>query len=262
MELFDTHAHLCDERFSADLDEVLDRAEKAGVTRILLASADMSDSEAAIRMAAEKTGDSELFCSVGVLPHSASDFDDKSHERLSDWISDRKKTVSLRWARSDSIIIDYLPETFRKPFYSSVGTRLPENIGDHYEREASADVLTILGDFSKRGLLPEMPGVFHCYSGSAQTAQMLVRMGFMLGFDGPVTFRNNKKVWEVLSSVPLDRILIETDSPYLTPEPFRGKRNEPAYIPYILAKITDYLGKTTDEMAQITTRNACRLFHV
>lgn len=265
MELFDTHAHLCDERFSADLDEVLDRAEKAGVTRILLASADMSDSEAAIRMAAEKTGDSELFCSVGVHPHSASDFDDKSHERLSDWISDRKKN---RIIALGEIGLDYhydlSPRDVQKAvFIRQLELACRENIPVIiHEREASADVLTILGDFSKRGLLPEIPGVFHCYSGSAQTAQMLVRMGFMLGFDGPVTFRNNKKVWEVLSSVPLDRILIETDSPYLTPEPFRGKRNEPAYIPYILAKITDYLGKTTDEMAQITTRNACRLFHV
>jgi TatD DNase family protein len=265
MELFDTHAHLCDERFSEDLDAVIDRARDAGVSRILLASAEMSDSEAAIRMAVEKNGDIELFCSVGVHPHSASEYEDRSHERLSRWISDREKN---RIVALGEIGLDYhydlSPRDVQKTvFIRQLELACRENIPVIiHEREASADVLSILGDFSKRGLLSQMPGVFHCYSGSAQTAQILVRMGFFLGFDGPVTFRNNKKVWEVLSSVPIDRILIETDCPYLTPEPFRGKRNEPAYIPYILVKIADYLGKTVEEMARITTENARRLFRV
>lgn len=265
MELFDTHAHLCDERYDEDIDEVIARARDAGVSRILLASAEMSDSEAAIRMASEKNGDVELFCSVGVHPHSASDYDDQSHELLAGWISDREKN---RIVALGEIGLDYHYDlsprdvqkaVFIRQFELACREDIPVII---HEREASADMLAIIGDFGKRGLLSKTPGVFHCYSGSAQTAQILVRMGFLLGFDGPVTFRNNKKAWEVLSSIPIDRILIETDCPYLTPEPFRGKRNEPAYIPYILVKIADYLGKSPEEMARITTGNACRLFRI
>ncbi len=265
MELFDTHAHLCDERFNGDIDEVIARARGEGVTRILLASAEMADSAEAIRMAGEKTGDVALFCSVGVHPHSASEYSDQSHEILASWITDSKKN---RIVALGEIGLDYHYDLSPRDVQKAVFIRqlelacredIPVII---HEREASADALAILDDFKKRGLLRESPGVFHCYSGSAQTAQILVRMGFLLGFDGPVTFRNNKKAWEVLSSVPLDRILIETDCPYLTPEPFRGKRNEPAFIPYILEKIAAYLGKSPEEMAQITTENACRLFRI
>ncbi|NLW88330.1 MAG: TatD family hydrolase [Clostridiaceae bacterium] len=265
MEIFDTHAHLCDERYNEDIDEVIARAQDAGVRRILLASAEMSDSEAAIRMAKSRNGQVELFCSVGVHPHSASDYNDRSHELLASWISDRvKKRIVAMGEIGLDYHYDFSPrDVQRAVFIRQLELACREDIPVIiHEREASSDMLSILNDFSKRGLLSKMPGVFHCYSGSAQTAQILVRMGFMLGFDGPVTFRNNKKVWEVLSSVPTDRILIETDCPYLTPEPFRGKRNEPAYITFVLSAIADYLGKTGEEMARITTENACRLFRL
>jgi TatD DNase family protein len=264
MELFDTHAHLCDERFSGDLNEVLSRAELAGVSRILLASADMADSEAAIQMAGRShDAKIELCCSVGVHPHTASGYNDHSHETLSSWLNDRQNN---RIVALGEIGLDYHYDlsprdvqraVFRRQLELAVDKRIPVII---HEREATADMLEIITEYYGKGLLSERPGVFHCYSGSAQTAQKLLSMGFFLGFDGPVTFKNNRKAGEVLSVTPMNRILIETDCPYLTPEPFRGKRNEPAFVRYVLEHIANYLGVTPEDLARITTENAMRLF--
>ncbi|MBN1891571.1 MAG: TatD family hydrolase [Clostridiales bacterium] len=264
MELFDTHAHLCDERFSEDVNEVIYRAEEAGVTKILLASSDLRDSEDAIRMTGEKHGGKvDFFCSVGVHPHYASDYDDRSHERLISWLDSR---ADNRIVALGEIGLDYYYDlsprdvqkaVFRRQMDLACSGRIPVII---HAREATADILEIVSEYFRAGLLPERPGVFHCFSGSAQTAQKIIEMGFYLGFDGPVTFKNNRKAGEVLTITPLDRILIETDCPYLTPEPFRGKRNEPAYVRYVLDHIARYLGKSPEDMARITTENAMRLF--
>jgi TatD DNase family protein len=129
-----------------------------------------------------------------------------------------------------------------------------------HERDAAMDTLDILAAYKKAGKLRTVPGVCHCFSGSVEVAAKLISYGFYLGFDGPITFKNNKKSPEVIRSIPVDRLLIETDCPYLTPVPFRGQRNEPAYVVYVLEKMAELIGITPEKMAEITTENASHLF--
>ena len=125
-----------------------------------------------------------------------------------------------------------------------------------HDREAHADALeTVL-------CYPELRGVFHCFSGSAEMAEELLRRGWYLGFDGPVTYKNNKKAAEVLAVTPMDRILVETDSPYMAPEPVRGRRNDSRNLPYILARIAALKGVTAEEMERVTWENGKRLFGI
>jgi TatD DNase family protein len=124
-----------------------------------------------------------------------------------------------------------------------------------HDREAHGDILEIAKEY-------DIPGVFHCYSGSPEMAKELLKRGWYLGFDGPVTYKNNRKQLEVLEVTPLDRILIETDSPYLTPEPFRGKRNDSAKLQYIAAKIGEVKGISMEEAAAATMENGRRLFRI
>ena len=138
-----------------------------------------------------------------------------------------------------------------------------------HEREAHEDCLAVLRSFgvapgNPAGLGGDrgVPGVFHCFSGSAETARILVDMGFYLGFDGPLTFRNARKSHEVVRAVPQSRLLVETDSPYLTPEPFRGRRNEPAYVRNVAQKLGDLLECSLEAAADLTWNNACRLFDI
>lgn len=262
--LFDTHAHLTDSRFD-DIDDVMDRAYSAGVRSIMLATADIDESEQSVMLINKyATHRLNLYCSVGVHPHEAKTFDIESETRLRDL---------LNFAPKNSIVavgeigLDYHydlspRETQRDVFMRQLAIaeeyHLPVVI---HEREATQDALHILMDFY--GSEPaEDRGVVHCFSGSVETAKILIQMGFCIGFDGPITFKNNRHAPEVIASVPLNRILIETDSPYLTPVPYRGKRNEPAYVSYVLDKIAEIKHLPSDEMARITYENALRLFRI
>ena len=131
-----------------------------------------------------------------------------------------------------------------------------------HEREATGDCLDILRRFYKEGRMRAVPGVCHCCSCSLEASQELIKMGFYLGFDGPLTFKNNKKTPEVALNTPWDRIVIETDSPYLTPEPNRGCINEPCHVPYVCSRLAEIKGVTIDEAAQITYDNGKKLYGV
>jgi TatD DNase family protein len=264
MELFDTHAHLNDERFSEDLEEVLTRARSAGISRILLASTDFDDCRTSLQIARERSqAELVLQCSVGIHPHHATGYTPEIHSQMIAWLENRTEN---RIVAIGEIGLDYFYEYSPREIQKEVFIRqltlsremdIPVII---HEREATADMLTILTRFFQEGKLRAIPGVCHCFSGSAETAQILLGMGFYLGFDGPITFKNNRKAKEVISSVPADRLLIETDCPYLTPEPFRGKRNEPAYLPYVLETIAEMKQIPVEDMAKITSTNAKNLF--
>ncbi len=129
-----------------------------------------------------------------------------------------------------------------------------------HEREAVADCLQILQTQAAAGQLLPSPGVFHCFSGSVETAAILLKLGFYIGVDGPLTFKNNHKTPEVIRHCPHDRLLLETDSPYLTPVPLRGQRNEPANLPLIAAKVAEIWQLPLEDVARLTTENCCRLF--
>jgi len=264
MELIDTHVHLNDERYSDDLDEVLLRAGEAGLTRMILASASYQDCIESLRIVSEKnTLELALWCTIGVHPHEASNYTDETHRQLRGWLAERKKhrIVALGEIGLD-YFYDFSPRemqriVFRRQLDLAFEMDVPIVL---HERDAVMDTLIILDEYHKAGRLRSVPGVCHCFSGSEEVAEKLFSYGFYLGFDGPITFKNSKRAPFVITKAPMDRLLIETDSPYLTPVPFRGTRNEPAYVKYVLEKMAELKGVTPEKMAAITTENACCLF--
>jgi len=259
--LFDTHAHLNDKRFSDDLDGVISNASKSGVSKILIASFDMLSSAEALEIS---KSNNNFYCSIGIHPHDASSFEDSMLENFRLMIdNNRNKVVAI-----GEIGLDYhydlspreiQREVFQKQISFAIECKLPFIVHD---REAHGDCLEVIGSFAKKGLLPENPGIFHCYSGSFEMAETLLKYGFYLSFAGPVTFKNAHKTLDFLDRIPLNRILIETDCPYLSPEPFRGKRNEPANVRFVAEKIANICNKTNKEIEDITFENACRIFKI
>lgn len=259
--LFDTHAHLNDKRYEEDYDEVLDRALSGGVSKILIASFDEPSSISALEMAKKN---SHLYCSIGIHPHDASSFNDSLLVDFRKMVDNNKDKVIAIGEIGLDYHYDLSPrdvqrDVFRKQITFAIDCGLPFIVHD---REAHGDCLEIIEAYAKTGVLPENPGIFHCYSGSYEMAKILLAHGFYLSFAGPVTFKNAHKALDFLPGIPLDRILIETDCPYLTPEPFRGKRNEPAYVRYVAEKLAMIYNKTTAEIEDITFENACRLFKI
>lgn len=259
--LFDTHAHLNDEKFSQDYEETLTRAAAAGVARILIASYDEESSIAALKLACAGDG---LYCSLGIHPHDASNFSAAAGETIQRLAAgNRDKVVAI-----GEIGLDYhydlsprdvQREAFKAQIRIAFACDLPFIVHD---REAHGDILQTIEDCSKEGILRLTPGVFHCYSGSAEMAHRLLALGFYISFAGPVTFKNARRSAEVMEAVPMDRILIETDCPYLSPEPFRGRRNEPAYVRFVAEKLAEMKGISVEDAGSITYRNACRIFAV
>ena len=266
MALIDTHAHICDERYAEDLDEVLRRAREAGLTRLIIAAATMEESQKAICKAVEKTTDElPVWCMTGVHPHDADGFTDGDYTRLKEWLLDREKN---RIVALGEIGLDFFYDlsqrdtqilVFQRQLELAFEADLPIVL---HTRDATKDTLTILDDFKRNKMLRSVPGVCHCFSGSEETAEKLLQMGFYLGFDGPITFKNSKRAPYVISMTPPDRLLTETDSPYLTPVPYRGKRNEPSYVGLVLDKMAEIKGMDREEMAAVVTDNACRLFGI
>lgn len=257
---FDSHAHLQDEAFGNDWHAVLERAAAAGIGRILLPASDIADSRRAIALARQ---DSRLCCSVGCHPHAAAAFDQAGISQLQQLITENRGNPVVAVGETGlDYHYDFSPRpvqqaVFRAQIDLAFDCGLPLII---HEREATADCLHILQEQAAAGRLRPVPGVFHCFSGSPETAAILLAMGFYIGIDGPVTFRNARKTPEVIRMCPTDRLLLETDSPYLTPVPYRGQRNEPAFLPLIAEKVAEILQMSLAEIARITSENACRIF--
>ena len=269
---FDTHSHLQDEDFEEDFQEVLTRARDKGVTHILLAASNEKDAEKACRLALEEP---ILYAAVGVHPHDAVTWDSGTATRLKDLIEATNKEALL--AGRDRAVTaigeigldfhyDHSPRpvqraVFRAQLELARELDLPVII---HMREATAPMLEMLEEADRDGLLSQVhpAGVIHCYSGSAETLPPLLDLGFMIGFDGPVTFKNAKKPLAALAAVPLDRLVLETDAPWLAPVPYRGKRNEPSYLPVIGETAAKVLGLDVEALADRTTGNARRLFRL
>lgn len=267
---FDTHAHIYDERFAEEgsaVSDILDRAARSGVKRLLIPA----DCEKSSRKAVDLCRDYnskfglELYCSVGVHPHEAKDYTQETEDYLRACLSDRE---NLRIKALGEIGLDYYYDLSDRAVQRDIFARQLDLAFEYdipfilHEREATGDCLDILRSRYKSGKLRANPGVCHCCSMSPTPAMEMVDMGFYIGFDGPVTFKNNKKTPEVAALVPLERIVLETDSPYLTPEPNRGASNEPCFVPFVAAKIADIRGMTTSEIARITYDNANRLYEI
>lgn len=257
--MIDTHCHIDFDAYDADRDAVIERAAQAGVTRIINPSVDVASSARIIAQAARYDG---LYATVGVHPNSTADLADG-------WLSELRELGSgtsvvavgeigldYYWDRSPK---DVQRAAFEAQLALAAELALPVII---HNREAHDDVMAILEAWVA-GLPPdqrERPGVLHSFSAPPAIAERALAAGFYLGFTGPITFKNADELRSVAAQVPLDRLLVETDGPYLTPTPHRGKRNEPAYIPLIVERLAGLHRVTLDDMAAQTTRNAERLF--
>ncbi len=260
----DTHCHLDFERFDADRSEVIRRAWDAGLVRILNPGIDLETSAAAIRLSAEYPG--EIYAAVGVHPNYGQEWTEDTLPTL------LEQTHEAGVVAVGEIGLDYYREytphdiqrkIFRKQLNLAAEVNLPVII---HNREASTDLMQILEEWTAElqnmgHPLAERPGVLHSYSDDLETARKGVAMNFYLGIGGPVTFKNAQDRKTVVQGIPLERILLETDAPYLTPHPHRGKRNEPSYIPLIAAEIARLQEISLEEVAEATTANAEHLFH-
>jgi len=235
----------------SDLPEVLKRARDCGVRTIINASFDMDSSIGSIDMA-ERYGN--IFASVGIHPHHADTVDEKVIEELGS-LCDNKKVVAIGETGLD-YFENPVPKDVQKKAFSmhidlAIKKALPLIL---HGRDADDDMLDIL----KREKAER--GVFHCFSGDADYARRVIGAGFMISFTGIITFKNADKAREALKAAPLDRIMIETDCPYLAPQIYRGKRNEPSYIRFVAEKIAEIKGISIEEVENVTSRNAALFF--
>ena len=253
----DSHAHIDGEEYDADRDEVVERARAADVRAILnVGTGDPRTSafERAVRTAELYT---DVYAAVGVHPHDARLYTDEAEQHLRQLITD--STCVLAWGE---IGLDYhydnsprevQREVFARQLRTANELSLPVII---HSREADDDTLNILQESSAQGTR----GIMHCFGGGLALAEGVLELGFMISFAGNVTFKKAENLREVARHVPLERLLVETDCPYLTPVPFRGRRNEPARVVETARCLADLRGTTTEEMGRITTENFCRFF--
>ena len=256
IELVDTHTHLNDEKFAADVEETIARARAAGVTRLINMGDTLASSERAVALAASHEG---LYAGVGIHPEEAYEMTAADDARLAAWAA-RPEVVCI-----GEIGLDYywVKDEAQRALQRRIFIRqldlarqlhLPVCIHD---REAHGDTLAILKR-EGRGI----PAVLHCYSGSREMAREFLRLGLYLGVDGPLTFKNAAKLPEIVREMPEDRLLVETDAPYMAPVPMRGKRNEPAFVRYVAQKAAELRGVTLEALAAATTHNAEALYHL
>ena len=255
--LIDTHCHLDFDRFDKDRDEVVQRAADAGVTQIVVPALDLDNCRTVLALTEKYEG---VFAAVGIHPNSSADWQDSWVGALRD-LAQHPKVVAI-----GEIGLDYYWDKSPKAVqHRALGRQLelaaeldlPVII---HNRESSADVIQLLSESPLVGR--ENPGVLHSFSGDWETAVSALDLGYYLGFTGPVTFKKADDLREIAQKVPDDRILVETDAPFLTPHPYRGKRNEPAYVAYVAEQLAKERGVETAVFAQQTTENARRLFSV
>jgi len=253
--LFDTHVHLNADQYEDDVDEVIVRAQEVGVETMVVVGFDEKTIKKAMNLVEMHDF---LYAAVGWHPVDAIDL---TEERLA-WIEElaaHPKVVAIgetgldyHWDKSPK---EVQKDVFRKQIQLAKRVNLPIIIHD---REAHQDIVDILKDEKAE----DVGGIMHCFGGSLEIARECLNMNFYLSFGGPVTFKNAKRPKEVVKEVPLDRLLIETDAPFLAPHPFRGKRNEPAYVKLVAEQIAELREVDFEEIAKQTTVNAKRLFGI
>ena len=249
----DTHVHLNADQYDEDLKEVIDRALESNVTKMIVIGFDRKTIERAIALAEQYEF---IYAVVGWHPVDAIDCTDEDLRWIEE-LAAHDKVVGIgetgldyHWDKSPK---DIQQEVFRKQIRLAKKVKLPIII---HNREATEDVLRIL----KEEGAEEVGGVMHCFGGSVETARESIAMNFMISLGGPVTFKNAKKPKEVAEAISLDHLLIETDAPYLAPHPYRGKRNEPSYVPLVAEEIARLKGISIEEVAAATTKNAEQFF--
>ena len=253
--IFETHAHYDDSRFATDRESVIEKVYNSGVAPIINVGASIKSTAATVELAKKYD---YIYAAVGVHPSDIEGLNEDSFN----WLREQanwEKAVAI-----GEIGLDYYwdkePQVqeaqrywFKRQMDLARELKLPIII---HSRDAAEDTMKVM----KEANAHEIPGVVHCYSYSKEMALQFIEMGYMIGVGGVVTFKNGKKLKETVSAIPLEKILLETDCPYMAPEPFRGKRNDSGYIPYIIQQIADIKGVTPEEVEKVTEDNAYRLF--
>ena len=251
--LFDSHAHLDDRRFDADREEMILSLPGKGVGYAMNVGCSLESSKQATYTAEKYPF---VFAAVGSHPDSADEVNEEVIEQY------RVMAAHPKVKAIGEIGLDYHYEdipreiqqrAFRMQMELAQQLDMPVIV---HERDAHEDGMKIVREF------PKVTGVFHCYSGSAEMARQLVNMGWYIGFTGVLTFKNAARAVETAASIPLDRILLETDCPYMAPEPFRGKRNDPGYLYRMAERLAEIRGISVEEVHEATTRNTKRLYRI
>ena len=252
--LFDTHAHMDDRAFDGDREELLSSLPGQGIALLMNPGCSLASSRAASRLSQEYD---YIYAAVGSHPDAADEVDEAVLEEYRKLCKLNPKIKAI-----GEIGLDYHYEdiprgiqqrAFRMQLELARELDLPVIV---HEREAHEDGLKIIAEF------PEVTGVFHCYSGSAEMAKLLVERGWYIGFTGVLTFKNARKAVEVAQSIPMERIVLETDCPYMSPEPFRGKRNDPSRLCYMAEKLAQLRSLPVERIHEITVENGKRLYRM
>jgi TatD DNase family protein len=262
LSFIDSHCHLNFDAFDRDRGQVVQKARELGIIRILNPGIDIETSKTALKYSVEFP---EVYVAIGVHPNSGLSWSLNTQSELKQMAGEQKVVaigeIGLDYYRN------YAPRElqlsiFQQQLELAAELELPVII---HNREASEEIFDILKNWHHKlkksaSKLADYPGVMHSYSGTLDLAKALVAINFKIGITGPVTFRNSQILQSVVSSMPLESLLIETDAPYLTPHPYRGKRNEPANVRIVAEKIAELKGYTVDKIADITTEEANKLF--
>ncbi|MEM1484850.1 TatD family hydrolase [Oscillospiraceae bacterium PP1C4] len=250
--IFDTHAHYDDEKFAEDRHEVLSSLKGKGVCAVLNAACDMESAAASIKLTEQYDF---VYCAVGVHPHSASEFTPADLDTLTAYTK-LPKVVAIGEIGLD-YHYDFSPREMQQQVFEAqiklaLDLDLPIIVHD---REAHADTMALLQKYKPRGIV-------HCYSGSAEMAKEILKIGMYIAFGGAVTFKNARKTLEAAAAVPLERLLVETDCPYMTPEPFRGRRCDSSHIAYTAQTLAEIKNVTPQTLLDYTCKNAYDVYRI
>ena len=254
MPIFDTHAHYDDTAFDEDRDQLLASLPSQGVALVVNPGCDLTSSRTAIQLAERYP---HVYAAVGFHPENCGGCTDADFNTLRQLAQCPRVVaigeIGLDYHWEDNPPRDFQQQVFRRQLELARELGLPVIVHD---RDAHGDTLSIVREF------PDVSGVFHCYSGSVELARKLLKLGWYLGFDGPITYKNARTALEVLRQAPRDRVLIETDSPYLSPEPFRGKRNDSTRLHLVAEKLAQIWSETPENVIETTAQNGKCLFRL
>lgn len=262
-KIIDTHTHILDDSFNKDRKEVLEDAFSGGIKSIIEISDTLNRWDAAIKFS-QRAGDN-IYIALGDHPHCADGFCSKNRGNEFEAAFLEKKHVG-RIVAMGEVGLDYFknysdPKNQRAAFARQleVWQKADTALIIHC-RDSENDMYAMLKEFVPGAGVGK--GVIHCFSGSVEFAEKIINLGFFIGIDGPVTYPKNNVLRDIVKEAGLKNILLETDCPYLSPIPFRGKRNKPSYLAYVAEEVGRICGKSVDEVAEVTTKNACELFRL
>lgn len=252
--LFDTHAHYDADRFDADRDAVLSGLPHKGVALVVNPGCDLISSAAAVELAHRYP---HVYAAVGWHPESCAPYTPDSLDQLRSWCAD-PRVVAIGEIGLDYYWEENPPHTLQRQVFRdqlALAAELGKPVIVH-DREAHGDTMEMIRDF------PGVRGVMHCFSGSAEMAKELARLGWMISFTGVLTYKNARRAVEAAQAMPMELLMIETDSPYMAPEPCRGRRCDSSLVRYVCERLAQLKGLTAEECARITLENGCRFFGI